>query len=91
VSILDVHCFSIIFECFYICILVEGQEITKEESSIIPTYDAVTTDPSKVYRLEDIVTPAEYDAIDIQAFLKAKTEKDRLTLLPYSYVLCLRS
>src|SRR4051794_15077763 len=29
----------------YICILVEGQEIMKEESSIIPTYDAITTDP----------------------------------------------
>lgn len=68
--------------------MVEGQEVMKEESGIIPTYDAITTDPSKIYKLEDIVTPAEYDAIDIQDLLKAKTEKDRLTLLPYSYVLC---
>ncbi|GBB86919.1 hypothetical protein RclHR1_13370005 [Rhizophagus clarus] len=63
---------------------IEEQEIMKEESNIIPIYDATTTDPSKVYKLEDIITPAEYDAIDIQALLKAKTEKDRLTLLPYS-------
>ncbi|CAB4444748.1 unnamed protein product [Rhizophagus irregularis] len=63
---------------------IEGQEVMKEESGIIPTYDAITTDPSKIYKLEDIVTPAEYDAIDIQDLLKAKTEKDRLTLLPYS-------
>jgi DNA-directed RNA polymerase I subunit RPA49 len=60
----------------------------KEENSIIPPYDATTTDPSKIYNLDDVVTPAEYDAINIQALLKAKTEADRLALLPYSYVLC---
>ncbi|RIA98836.1 RNA polymerase I associated factor, A49-like protein [Glomus cerebriforme] len=63
---------------------VEKQETMVEQNSIIPPYDAITTEPSKVYKLEDIITPAEFDAIDIQALLKAKTEKDRYALLPYS-------
>jgi DNA-directed RNA polymerase I subunit RPA49 len=77
-----------IYSSFHLIVLGEEQEAIKEESSsIIPPYDAITTDPFKVYKLDDIVTPVEYDAINVQALLKAKTDKDRLALLPYPYAL----
>ncbi|CAI2161491.1 7544_t:CDS:2 [Funneliformis geosporum] len=58
-------------------------EEQKKEDRIIPPYDETTTDPSKIYNWENIITPAELAAIDIHALLLAKTETDRIALLPY--------
>ncbi|CAG8442220.1 8363_t:CDS:2 [Funneliformis mosseae] len=60
-----------------------ANEEHKKEDSIIPPFDETTTDPSKIYNWEDIITPAELAAIDIHALLLAKTETDRIALLPY--------
>lgn len=46
-----------------------------------PNFDAKT--PSEVYDLEDVVTGAELDAIDLEGILSVDSQKERNQFLPY--------
>ncbi|KAH9852921.1 RNA polymerase I associated factor A49-like protein [Lenzites betulinus] len=57
---------------------------TADSSRLIPPYNADAQSPKEVYALHDIIPEAEFNALPISAFKSAKSDKDRIALLPYS-------
>lgn len=49
----------------------------------IPPPDMSTTDPNRVYPLEVLIPPEELSAIQVDALVKASTDKERMDLLPF--------
>ncbi|KAF0477817.1 RNA polymerase I associated factor, A49-like protein [Gigaspora margarita] len=54
-----------------------------ESSRPIPPHDIRAIKVTDVYNMDDIVTPAEFDAIPVASVLNAKHESRRLSLLPF--------
>ena len=52
-------------------------------SELIPTPDLDTIEPSLVYTREALIPEGEWMAIDANALIKAKDDRDRAGLLPY--------
>lgn len=52
-------------------------------SELIPTPDLNTIEPSLVYPREALIPEGEWMAIDANALIKAKDDKERAGLLPY--------
>ncbi|KAI0830235.1 RNA polymerase I associated factor A49-like protein [Trametes gibbosa] len=57
---------------------------TADSSRLIPSYNADAQSPKEVYALHDIIPEAEFNALPISAFKSAKSDKDRISLLPYN-------
>ncbi|CAG8782103.1 11958_t:CDS:2, partial [Acaulospora morrowiae] len=54
-----------------------------EETRPIPPHNINATGVNEVYKLDDVVPPSEFNAIPISSLLRAKTESERLELLPF--------
>lgn len=54
-----------------------------ESSRPIPPHDISAKRAADVYNMDNIVTPAEFDAIPVYSILNAKLESHRLSLLPF--------
>ncbi|KAI0651188.1 RNA polymerase I associated factor A49-like protein [Trametes meyenii] len=63
---------------------VEEAKATADSSRLIPPYNADALSPKDVYALHDIIPEAEFNALPISAFKTAKTDKDRIALLPFN-------
>ncbi|RDX40440.1 RNA polymerase I associated factor, A49-like protein [Polyporus arcularius HHB13444] len=61
----------------------EEAKATADSSRLIPPYNADAQRPQDVYALHDIIPEAEYNALSIGAIKAAKTQPERLKLLPF--------
>ncbi|KAI0354308.1 RNA polymerase I associated factor A49-like protein [Trametes cingulata] len=62
----------------------EEAKATADSSRLVPPYNADAQNPGDVYALHDIIPEAEFNALPISAFKSAKSDKDRIALLPFS-------
>lgn len=61
-------------------------EKMKQESDAarpVPLYDVDATDPKRIYSQDDVVPPHEVKAVPLFGLLEAKTQEDRVKLLPF--------
>ncbi|CAG8437113.1 4208_t:CDS:2 [Diversispora eburnea] len=61
----------------------EDIKVINEENRPIPPYNINAVKVADVYKLDDIVSPIEFEAIPVQQILRAKTNSKRLELLPF--------
>ncbi|KAL1937406.1 hypothetical protein VTO73DRAFT_13742 [Trametes versicolor] len=57
---------------------------TADSSRLIPPYNADALSAKDVYALHDIIPEAEFNALPISAFKSAKSDRDRIALLPFN-------
>lgn len=57
---------------------------TADSSRLIPPYNADAQSAKDVYALHDIIPEAEFNALPISAFKSAKSDRDRIALLPFN-------
>jgi DNA-directed RNA polymerase I subunit RPA49 len=55
-----------------------------DAARLIPEHDPDAADPSGVYPLHNIIPEAEFSALSVSRLLAAKTDFERLALLPHS-------
>ncbi|KAI8990415.1 RNA polymerase I associated factor A49-like protein [Trametes punicea] len=55
-----------------------------DSSRLIPPYNADAQSPKDVYALHDIIPEAEFNALPISVFKSAKSDHDRIKLLPFN-------
>ncbi|KAI0632958.1 RNA polymerase I associated factor A49-like protein [Trametes polyzona] len=61
----------------------EEAKATADSSRLIPPYNADAQSPKDVYALHDIIPEAEFNALPISVFKAAKSDHDRIALLPF--------
>ncbi|KAI0369256.1 RNA polymerase I associated factor A49-like protein [Pilatotrama ljubarskyi] len=62
----------------------EEAKATADSSRLIPPYNADAQTPGDVYALHDMIPEAEFNALPISAFKSAKSDRDRIALLPFN-------
>ncbi|CCM05914.1 uncharacterized protein FIBRA_08152 [Fibroporia radiculosa] len=62
----------------------EEAKASADSSRLIPPYNANASRPDDVYALQDIIPDAEMNALSLSALKSAKTDQERIALLPFS-------
>lgn len=54
-----------------------------DKNRLIPPFSETATDPADIYPLHDIIPEAEWKVLSISQFDAAKSQKERVDMLPY--------
>ena len=61
---------------------VEEAKDIADSSRLVPPYNPDAERPDDVYALHDIIPEVEFNAVPVNMFKSAKTQEDRLAVLP---------